>query len=291
LNRIRLAIPRVSEQRAIARILGALDDKIELNRRMNATLEAMARTLFKSWFVDFDPVRAKMAGRDTGLPKDIADLFPDRLVESELGEIPEGWEHETLERLAATNANSWTAKHHPPAVEYVDLGNTKWGTIVSTSLLDWEMAPSRARRVARVGDTIVGTTRPGNGSFAYISRDGLTASTGFAVLSPRREWYQDAVYLAATNAGNVSRLANLAEGHAGAYPSVKPKDISDTAIVFPGDQCMAAFSGVLSPNRIKIEHSKAESAYLAQIRDTLLPKLISGQLRVRDAERLVEKVA
>ena len=78
-------VPPVSEQRAIAHVLGTLDDKIELNRRMNATLEAMARALFRSWFVDFDPVRAKMEGRDTGLPPDIADLFPDRIVESELG--------------------------------------------------------------------------------------------------------------------------------------------------------------------------------------------------------------
>ena len=82
----------IAEQRAIAHVLGEIDDKIELNRRMNATLEEIAQALFRSWFVDFDPVRAKMEGRDTGLPKDIADLFPDRLVESELGEIPEGWE-------------------------------------------------------------------------------------------------------------------------------------------------------------------------------------------------------
>ena len=89
-----IAVPHprsLNEQRAIAHILGALDDKIELNRRMNETLEAMARALFKSWFVDFDPVRAKMAGRNTGLPKHLADLFPDRMVESELGKIPEGW--------------------------------------------------------------------------------------------------------------------------------------------------------------------------------------------------------
>ena len=84
--------PPPAEQRAIAHILGTLDDKIELNRRMNETLEAMARALFKSWFVDFDPVRAKAEGRDPGLPKPLADLFPDRFVDSELGEIPEGWE-------------------------------------------------------------------------------------------------------------------------------------------------------------------------------------------------------
>ena len=91
LRTLQVPLPPLSEQRAIAHILGTLDDKIELNRRMNATLEAMARALFRSWFVDFDPVRAKMEGRDTGLPKEIADLFPDRLVDSELGEIPQGW--------------------------------------------------------------------------------------------------------------------------------------------------------------------------------------------------------
>ena len=92
-----------TEQRAIAHILGTLDDKIELNRRMNETLEAMARALFKSWFVDFDPVRAKMESRDTGLPKDIADLFPDRLVESELGEIPEELERWRSRRCGRTS--------------------------------------------------------------------------------------------------------------------------------------------------------------------------------------------
>ena len=92
LSSIPVTVPLLPEQRTIAHILGTLDDKIELNRRMNETLEAMARALFKSWFVDFDPVRAKMAGRDTGLPQDLADLFPDQLVDSELGEIPEEWE-------------------------------------------------------------------------------------------------------------------------------------------------------------------------------------------------------
>ena len=93
LRSLTLRLPPIqTEQRAIAHILGALDDKIELNRRMNETLEAMARALFKSWFVDFDPVRAKAEGRDPGLPEHIADLFPARLIQSELGEIPEGWD-------------------------------------------------------------------------------------------------------------------------------------------------------------------------------------------------------
>src|SRR5882672_5226031 len=99
LSALPFVIPPPYEQRAIARILGTLDDKIELNRRMNETLEAMARVLFKSWFVDFDPVRAKAEGRDDGLPKAIADLFPDSFEGSELGEIPKGWKLQTIEEL------------------------------------------------------------------------------------------------------------------------------------------------------------------------------------------------
>ena len=102
-------VPPVWEQRVIAHILGTLDDRIELNRRMNETLEAMARALFKSWFVDFDPVRAKMEGRDTGFPQDIADLFPDRLVDSEMGAIPEGWVVRTMGDLCHKPQYGYTA--------------------------------------------------------------------------------------------------------------------------------------------------------------------------------------
>ena len=101
LSALEIPAPPLPDQRAIAHILGALDDKIELNRSMNATLEAMARALFRSWFVDLDPVRAKMERLDTGLPKEVADLFPDRLVDSELGEIPKGWAVGTLGDIAA----------------------------------------------------------------------------------------------------------------------------------------------------------------------------------------------
>ncbi|HNR21945.1 MAG TPA: restriction endonuclease subunit S [Steroidobacteraceae bacterium] len=98
-----LSVPPLSEQRAIAHILGTLDDKIELNRRMGETLEAMARALFKSWFVDYHPVRAKAEGRDTGLPKPLADLFPARLVDSDVGEIPDGWEVARLTSAVEVN--------------------------------------------------------------------------------------------------------------------------------------------------------------------------------------------
>ena len=98
-GKLDILLPTPPEQRTIVHVLGTLDDKIELNQRMNETLERMAQALFKSWFVDFDPVRAKMEGRDTGLPQDIADLFPDRLVESSLRDVPEGWDIESLSKL------------------------------------------------------------------------------------------------------------------------------------------------------------------------------------------------
>ena len=180
---LEIPLPALSEQRAIAHVLGTLDDKIELNRRMNETLEAMARALFKSWFVDFEPVRAKMEGRWRpgeslpGLPAEHYDLFPDRLADSELGEVPEGWEVKTLGDVAMLNPESWGHANSPEEIEYVDLANTKWGIIDRTQHFRWEEAPSRARRVLRAGDTIVGTVRPGNGAFSLIGDHGLTGST------------------------------------------------------------------------------------------------------------------
>ncbi len=288
LNRIKMLTPPLSEQRAIAHILGTLDDKIELNRRMNEMLEGMAHAIFRDWFVDFGPVRAKMERREAYLSSEIWELFPDALDNE--GK-PEGWEFHTLARLAATNCSSWTAQHHPPEIEYLDLSSVKWGKIKAIQFLDWNVAPSRARRIAREGDTIVGTTRPGNGSFAYISKDGLTVSTGFSVLSPQKIEYRDFVYLSATRTENISRLANLADGHGGAYPAVKPSDVLETPIVFPGDRILKSFAELVFSFRERAECAKLESQTLSQIRDLLLPKLVSGEIRVRDAGRIVEAVA
>ncbi|HEB64927.1 MAG TPA: restriction endonuclease subunit S, partial [Chloroflexi bacterium] len=226
LSSVEIPLPPKDKQHAIAHILGTLDDKIELNRRMNETLEAMARVLFKSWFVDFDPVRAKMEGRWKrgqslpGLPAHLYDLFPDRLVPSELGEIPEGWEVGTLKDFAALNPETWSKKTRPQEIRYVDLSNTKRGRIESVAVYSKGDAPSRAQRVLRPRDTIIGTVRPGNGSYAFILEEGLTGSTGFAVLRPRDVAYAEFVYLAATAFNNIEALAHMADG--GAYPAIRP---------------------------------------------------------------------
>lgn len=277
LRQVRVPVPPISEQRAIAAALGALDDKIEMNRKMNATLEAMARALFRDWFVDFGPTRAKMEGRPPYLSPDLWSLFPDRLDDE--GK-PEGWEMGTLNDLASLNPESWTARNAPAQVSYVDLANTKWGSIDKVEVYAWADTPSRARRILRAGDTIVGTVRPGNGSFCYVGEDGLTGSTGFAVLRPLHPRDRAFVWCAATSAENIDRLAHLADG--GAYPAVRPDAVAATEVVIPGSGVLEAFRAAVSANLDLMEANKAESLTLAQTRDLLLPRLMSGELRVAD---------
>jgi len=253
----------------------------------------MARALFKAWFVDFEPVRAKMEGRWQrgeslpGLPAHLHDIFPDRLVESELGEIPEGWEVTSLSEFSSLNSESWTKRTRPKRIRYVDLSNTKWGRIESVTNYDADDAPSRAQRVLRPLDTIVGTVRPGNGSYALATDDGLTASTGFAVLRPLRRECAEFVYLAATARENIERLSNLADG--GAYPAVRPEIVSATQVPRAGEKPINDFSRQVGSMLAGIAANERESRTLAALRDALLPKLISGELRVKDAEAFLKE--
>ncbi|MDZ4854263.1 MAG: restriction endonuclease subunit S [Nitrospirota bacterium] len=286
LKALDVVLPPLPEQRAIAHILGTLDDKIELNRKMNETLEAMARALFKSWFVDFCPVRAKAEGRDTGLPKNIADLFPDSFEDSEMGEIPKKWKVETLADFSSLNPETWSKDTRPDIINYVDLSNTKWGRIEATTAYSQQDAPSRAQRVLRPQDTIVGTVRPGNGSYAFISENGLTGSTGFAALRPINHIYAEFIYLAATASENIEALSHLADG--GAYPAVRPEVVVATQVIRPDSDILARFSRLTGPLVGRMAQNEHESRTLAALRDTLLPKLVSGDLSVKDGECIGE---
>jgi len=281
-NRIKLfefLLPPLPEQRAIAHILGTLDDKIELNRRMNETLEAMARTIFKSWFVDFDPVRTKADGREpASMDAETAALFPDSFEETELGMVPKGWKIFTLSHFVELNPESWSKITAPIQIEYVDLANTKRGRIESTAKHFWKDAPSRAQRVLRPGDTIVGTVRPANGSYALITEEGLTGSTGFAVLRPSKPEFREFIYLAATAAENIERLAYLADG--AAYPAVRPEVVADTAFHYAGNHIVSLFSKVVGPMLRSIAANDHESRTLIALGDMLRPKLLSGELKV-----------
>ena len=283
LAQLTIPVPSLPEQQRIAHFLGTLDDKIELNRRMNRTLEAMARAIFQDWFVDFGPVRAKLEVREPYLPPELWALFPDRLVDSELGEIPDGWGVQALGKIANLNPESWSKSNVPDSIEYVDLANTKWGVIESTQRFAWRDAPSRAKRILRSGDTIVGTVRPGNGSYSLIGYDDLTGSTGFAVLRPLHPRFRELVYLSATAPDNIERLAHRADG--AAYPAVRPEIASETEVAIPAAETrvMDWFSRTVGPILDKMESAKGESRALAAQRDVLLPKLVSGELRVVEA--------
>jgi len=287
LARIPIPYPSARQREEITAILGALDDMIEVNRKTAATLEEMARALYRSWFVDFDPVRARAEGRAPAhMDAATAALFPDSFGEDGM---PEGWRQGTLNDLAILNPTSHSRKSHPSRVEYVDLANTKWGRIEDITDYEWDAAPSRARLSLRAGDTIVGTVRPGNGSYSYVGRDGLTGSTGFAVLRPKDSDDAALIYLAATDPSTIEDLANLADG--GAYPAVRPDVVASRPINVAPDSILMAFSRLASLFISRIEAAKTESSSLARLRDTLLPRLMSGELRANAAYALIEEVA
>ncbi|MDQ8209371.1 restriction endonuclease subunit S [Coraliomargarita sp. SDUM461003] len=310
-----IPLPPLPEQKAIAHILGSLDDKIEVNRKMNATLEAMAQALFKSWFVDFDPVIDNALTAGNPIPPEFqaraelrrlnaeklesathhsslatqnsrtAHLFPDSFQETEeLGWIPQGWETGKITELADLNSESWSNKTHPDHVNYVDLANTKNGRINEVFPYDYSEAPSRARRVLKVDDTIIGTVRPGNRSFAYIQEDGLTGSTGFAVLRPKQEACRSYVYLCLTQDDVIDHFAHLADG--GAYSAIRPEVVGNLETVTFPQELMELFDQKAYPLIEKIGQHQRATDILTNLRDTLLPKLISGDLRIPNKEHV-----
>jgi type I restriction enzyme S subunit len=168
----------------------------------------------------------------------------------------------------------------------VDLSNTKCGRIESVTEYAGEDAPSRAQRVLRPGDTIIGTVRPGNRSYALVSKDGLTGSTGFAVLRPRTRGDRAFVYLATTAPKSIDGLAHLADG--AAYPAVRPDVVVSQPVLDPGAALLRAFSDHAKPLLNGMATHEHESAALAAMRDSLLPKLVSGELRLDNRDRFVE---
>jgi type I restriction enzyme S subunit len=281
--------PLTSFRTATVELLEDIEKRERFLRETNATLEAIAQALFKSWFVDFDPVRAKMEGRaPEGMDEATAALFPDSFEETELGRVPKGWGVGAIDSLASLNPESWGAKQHPERIHYVDLANTKANEINGVTEFSFDDAPSRARRVLRFGDVIVGTVRPGNRSFARIAQDvtGLTGSTGFAVLRARQEFDQALVYIAATRDEAIERLAHLADG--GAYPAVRPEVVASTPLTIPPKEVRIAFGEVANALFASIGANQACARLLADMRDTLLPRLISGQLRLPEAQATME---
>ena len=291
LNRLTVSVPPIQEQRTIAHILGILDDKIELNRRMNETLEAMARALFNSWFVDFDPVRAKMEGCDTGLPKPIADLFPDRMAESEMGLIPDGWEILPLPQLIEINPRRSLRKGE--VAPYLDMANMPTKGHVPHAVVDRQFG-SGMRFIN--GDTLVARITPclENGKTAYVDflqHDEIGwGSTEYIVMRPMPPLPNEfAYYLARSTRFREFAIQNMT-GTSGRQ-RVPAAALLQFLLPAPPKPIAESFGKFVRPLAKRVNETEAESRILASLRDTLLPKLISGEIRLRDAERQVEGVA
>ena len=281
LGRLAMILPPVDDQESIGEILKSLDDKIELNRRMNATLEAMARALFQSWFVDFDPVRAKLDDRKpVGLDDATTALFPEHFIHTEGSLIPVGWRHVAIEKVCAINGWTLSKSDDLVTIEYVEISEVSRGNIANIATYLRGEEPSRARRRLRHGDTVLSTVRPDRGSYflALNPPANRVASTGFAVLTPTKvPW--SFVHAALTLPEVSDHLGQMADG--GAYPAVRPEIIGAMQVALPNEpNILEAFHRTCAPLFEQAEANRNQSRTLATLRDTLLPKMLSGELSV-----------
>ncbi len=287
LRTIEIPLPPLDEQRAIAHILGTLDDKIELNRRMNETLEAMARALFKSWFVDFDPVRAKAEGRDPGLPQPLAELFPDSFEDSELGEIPRGWEVGRLGDVAEHPRRGIRADQIALGTPYIALEHMPKRCI---ALSEWDSGDGLESNKFEFkrGEILFGKLRPYFHKVGVAPVDGV-CSTDIVVVAPQdRLWFGFVL-------GHVSSVEFVEYTNAGSTGTKMPRtswsEMARYELVLPPKPVAEAFATQVRPSIDRMIAAIHESHKLAALRDALLPKLISGELRIADAERYMGTVA
>jgi type I restriction enzyme, S subunit len=279
LRSIKVPLPPLAEQKAIAAVLGALDDKIELNRRMNATLEAMARALFQSWFVNFDPVRAKLDGRQpTNLDPATAALFPEQLEDSPLGHIPRGWIAGKLGDIGTNARRGVQPSEIEPNTPYIALEHMPRRCI---ALGDWDDSADVAsgKSTFKKGEILFGKLRPYFHKVGVAPFDGV-CSTDILVLSPKSpEWF--GFLLGHAGSDELIQFTDLASTGT-KMPRTNWNDISSFKVALPPKPIAAAFTRIIQPMLDRIHAHLHQSRTLATMRDTLLPKLLSGELSVEN---------
>lgn len=273
LRTIRIPLPPLSEQHAIARILGTLDDKIELNLRMNETLETMARALFKSWFVDFEPVRAKNEGRWrrgewlSGLPADLYDLFPDCLVQSELGEVPQGWEVRQLGEVAEVSSGKRPRRRFVTPSDEAQI--PLWGgngpiAFVSEPLIDVPVLLTG--RVGTLGSVFRITT-------------GCWPSDNTLIVLPDSNKFFDCLFF------QMERIDFDSLNRGSTQPLLTQDDLKNQLVILPPPDIIESFNNCTVRLFECIEKRVSESRGLAAQRDALLPKLVSGDVQVGETAK------
>lgn len=278
-SQMEITLPPLAEQKAIAAVLGALDDKIELNRRMNATLEAMARALFQSWFVDFDPVRAKLDGRPpAALDPATAALFPEHLEDSPLSHIPKGWKCGTIGELAARILDKVDDPADWASEPLIDLSRMPQRSV---ALCDWGLGAELTTSVTRFlpRDVLFGAIRP---YFHKVGIAPVTGVTNVSVFVVRARKSFDWAFLAALCSldSTVEFATRVSKGTK--MPVVGWPDFSNYSVVVPPAELQRKFADAVAPLYEGIIANIHQSRTLATLRDTLLPKLLSGELSVGD---------
>ena len=285
LRTLGIPLPPLLEQRAIAHILGTLDDKIELNRRMNETLEAMARALFKSWFVDFDPVRAKMKGQDPGLPEDIAGLFPDRLVDSEMGKIPEGWEVAQIGDEVDAVGGSTPSTKEP---SYWDQGGLYWATPKDLSKLSSPVLLDTTRKITDAGlRKISSRTLPvgtvllsSRAPIGYLAIAEIPTAVNQGFIAMRCERRLPNLYVLYWCEQNIGYIRDIAGGST--FAEISKKTFRTVSVLVPPEALLGLYERLCGPLYNQIVARMKEVTTLAILRDTLLPRLMSGEIRLSE---------
>jgi type I restriction enzyme S subunit len=267
--------PSRTEQHFIVRALGTLDDKIELNRKMNETLEAMARALFKSWFADFDPVRAKAEGRNPSLPASIAALFPDSFQDSELGEIPAGWSVLGLDETARF-LNGLALQKFPPKgdrfLPVIKISQLRAGDVTGADKASADLAPEY---VVEDGDVLFSWS----GSLECVLWSGGRGALNQHLFKVTSEEFPKWFYFLWIHQ-HLDDFRQIAAGKATTMGHIQRHHLSAAKVVVPPALLLKEMSRHLAPLIDQIVQFKCESKALAAARDLLLPKLISGELRL-----------
>ena len=291
LQKVKIPLPSIAIQREITSVLGSLDDRITLLREINTTLEAIAQALFKSWFVDFDPVHAKMQGRaPEGMDEATAALFPDSFEESELGDVPKGWKWKPLNDAYEINPTRKLKKGE--VAPYLDMAGVQTQGHSVGGVIQREMG-SGTKFIN--GDTLLARITPclENGKTAFV--DFLPAdttgwgSTEFVVLRPKDPLPSFHAYLLARHPAFREHAIRSMSGTSGRQ-RIQNDVLSQFLVVVPNEPVAKAFSELVKVIQKFIKEGHQRAMTLSALRDTLLPRLISGQLRLPEPEAIVESV-
>ena len=276
LRKVRLTLPPFDFQKPIAHILGTLDEKIELNRRMNSTLEAMARALFQSWFVDFDPVRRNAEG---GAQRPEDGQFPDSFEDSELGLIPTGWRAVTLGEVSKNVSVTFDFKRTHEVI-FVNTGDVLEGDFLHSNRSSHMGLPGQAKKSICPDDILFSEIRPANKRYAYVDFESsnYVVSTKFMIIRASEEIHPRLLYRVLTANETLAEFQLQAESRSGTFPQITFDSISHLPIVLPPMEIQEAFQRAVESIDSRIKLNKEESRTLTNLRDTLLPKLLSGDL-------------